>query len=82
MFGESHDIPHEFPEYQELITRLREENQEFQQIYSEYHALDEEIRQIEQNVEAVSDMYAEGLKKKRVLLKDQIYEFLQKYTST
>jgi uncharacterized protein YdcH (DUF465 family) len=41
------------------------------------HTLDQEIRAIEQNVEPVSDQYAEDLKKKRVLLTDQIYTTLQ-----
>jgi hypothetical protein len=77
MFGEIHDIPHEFPEYKELIRSLTHNNQDFQRIFTEYHVLDNEIRDIEQNVEAVSDLYAENLKKKRVVLKDQIYATLQ-----
>jgi hypothetical protein len=76
MFGESHDIPHEFPEYRELAKQLCDADPEFKSMYSEYHQLDEEIRQIEQNVEAVSDLYAEELKKKRVVLKDKIYDIL------
>jgi uncharacterized protein YdcH (DUF465 family) len=77
MFGESHDLPHEFPEYQDLIERLRASDIDFRHMYIEYHALDEEIRKIEQNVETVSDIYAEELKKKRVLLKDRIYQTLR-----
>jgi uncharacterized protein YdcH (DUF465 family) len=38
--------------------------------------LDKEILEIEQNVEPVSDFYAEDLKKKRVVLKDKLYEML------
>ena len=81
MFGEHHDIPHEFPEYQEMIQTLQNKDSEFQRMYMEYHALDNEIRDIEQNVEAVSDMYAETLKKKRVHLKDQIYAALQAHNT-
>lgn len=77
MFGEVHDIPHEFPEYQDVIHTLCNNNSEFQRLYSEYHALDNEIREIEQNVEPVSDTYAEDLKKKRVFLKDKIYATLR-----
>lgn len=73
MFGEHHDIPHEFPEYKEEIEKLCSSDAGFLKIYKEYHELDDEIRHIEQNLEAVSDFYAETLKKKRVLLKDQIY---------
>lgn len=77
MFGESHDIPHEFPQYKEMIAALQEEDVEFKKMYQEYHRLDNEIRSIEQNVETVSDVYAEGLKKKRVYLKDCIYQRLK-----
>lgn len=77
MFGEAHDIPHEFPEYRELIQKLYQSDAEFQRIYGEYHQVDREIHDIELNVEPVSDFYAEDLKKKRVLLKDKIYMVLR-----
>ncbi len=77
MFGEHHDIPHEFPEYKDLIEKLYNSDEGFKKIYKEYHAVDEEILQIEQNVETTSDVYAEDLKKKRVHLKDEIYTLLR-----
>ncbi len=77
MFGESHDIHHDFPQYRDTIKQLHDNDSDFQNIYREYHAVDHEIHYIEQNVEPVSDVYAEHLKKKRVLLKDQIYARLQ-----
>ena len=76
MFGERHDLPHEFPKYEMKIHKLLEESPEFAAMMREYDALDEEILKIEQNVEAVSDFYAEELKKKRVLLKDRLYQML------
>jgi uncharacterized protein YdcH (DUF465 family) len=78
MFGERHDIPHEFPEYIDYIGELRSKDPVFDAIYKEYDALDREILKIEQNLEPVSDFYAEDLKKKRVLLKDEIYAVLRK----
>jgi len=79
MFGERHDLPHEFPEYVEAIQQLRESDGEFARLYQEYEALDEEILKIEQNIEPVSDAYAEELKKRRVHLKDQLYLTLKNY---
>jgi len=81
MFGEHHDIPHEFPEYRDLIQTLHNKHSGFQRMYTEYHTLDTEIRTIEQNVEPVSDSYTENLKKKRVMLKDQIYATLQAHSA-
>ena len=77
MFGERHDLPHEFPEHVELIDTLRSKNPVFDAMYKEYDALDKEILEIEQNIEPVSDFYAEDLKKKRVVLKDKLYETLK-----
>jgi len=81
MFGERHDLPTEFPEHAELIKALRDVNPVFEAMYKEYNALDQEILQIEQNVEPVSDVYAEDLKKKRMLLKDRLYETLNKQSA-
>lgn len=79
MFGERHDLPHEFPEYRDVIQQLRDSNGEFARLYEEYEALDDEILKIEQNVEPVSDFYAEDLKKRRVHLKDQLYFMLKNH---
>jgi len=81
MFGERHDLPHEFPEHVELINALRDVNPVFDAMYKEYDALDQEILKIEQNIEPVSDVYTEDLKKKRMLLKDKLYETLNKQSS-
>jgi uncharacterized protein len=77
MFGESHEIHQDFPQYRDMINQLHESDVEFKNIYHEYNAVNHEIDAIEHNVEPVSDEYAEHLKKKRVLLKDQIYARLQ-----
>jgi len=82
MFGERHDLPHEFPEHAELIKVLCDVNPIFGAMYKEYDALDKEILEIEQNIEPVSDFYAEDLKKKRVLLKDRLYETLNRQSVT
>lgn len=76
MFGERHDLPHEFPNHAELIAELRQINPEFAAIHDEYEAIDEEVLKIEQNVEPVSDQYAEELKFRRVHLKDRLYDML------
>ena len=79
MFGERHDLPHEFPRQKDVIEKLLQENPEFAKLQAEYDALDEEILKIEQNVEPVSDAYAEQLKMKRVHLKDQLYHMIRKF---
>lgn len=77
MFGESHDLPHELPEHIQRIHELKERNPEFSKLFNEYHSVDREVRRIEQNLETVSDTYAEDLKKRRLMLKDRLYAMIQ-----
>lgn len=77
MFGEHHDLVHEFPEYRDKIHELKVSNEQFAKLFDEYHELDHEVRRIEQSVETPSDEYTEELKKKRLALKDELYHMLQ-----
>jgi uncharacterized protein len=74
---EPHDLAHEFPEYRDAMQSLKSSDAQFAKMFDEYHALDLEIHLIEQGVETVSDVYAEVLKKKRMVLKDALYHMLQ-----
>lgn len=73
---ESHDLAHEFPEHRDTIRVLKLGNAHFAKLFDEYHAVDREIRRIEQDIEPASDVYAEDLKKKRLALKDEVYQML------
>ncbi|MFO7602675.1 MAG: YdcH family protein [Gammaproteobacteria bacterium] len=77
MLGEKHDLLHEFPEYREQIHALKTGNAHFARLFEEYHAVDHEIRRIEEGVETPSDDYLEERKKLRLNLKDQLFEMLQ-----
>jgi len=79
MFGERHDLPHEFPEHAELIAKLHQSNTEFASLMDEYTALDAEILEIEENGTNISDEHAEELKFKRVSLKDKLYAMLKEH---
>lgn len=75
---ESHELAHEFPAYKEKIHALKISDPHFAGLLAEYDTVDREIRRIEQEVETPSDHYTEGLKKKRISLKDELYALLQK----
>lgn len=72
-----HELDREFPEFLTDLADLKEHDSEFARLATEYNALDERILAIEQNVEPVSDVVAEDLKKMRVKLKDVIYAKLR-----
>lgn len=80
MFGERHDLHHEFPQHAELIHQLLGGNQEFATLYKQYDDLDAEILDLEQKGEPVSDEVAEEMKYRRLQLKDKLYAILQAHS--
>lgn len=77
MFGERHDLHHEFPEHAELIHQMLSSDQEFAALYKEYDNLDAELLDLEQRGEPVTDEVAEEMKYRRLALKDKLYAMLQ-----
>lgn len=77
MFGEHHRLAEEFPEYKDRIHELKVKDQHFARLYEEYQQIDDEVYRIEEQIETPSDEYTEELKKKRLQLKDQLFEILK-----
>lgn len=73
---ERHDLVHEFPEYREKIHSLKLSNAHFAKLFDEYHTVDHEVVRLEQGVEVCSDEYLEECKKRRLHLKDQLFQSL------
>ena len=69
-----------FPEYRDLITKLKQEDAHFARLFDEHHELDDKISGLLNNeVTAVSAAEEiEGLKLKKLALKDQLFEILKK----
>lgn len=78
MIIDRHSLAKELPEFKEQIHNLKMENRHFAKLADEYHDLDNEIIRIEEGVENTSDEYVDGLKKKRLALKDELFEMLKK----
>lgn len=78
MLGEKHDLVHELPEFKDRIHELKISDPKFARLYDEYHELDNEVRHIEEGIENTDDFYLEGLKKKRLLHKDELFAMLKK----
>jgi len=67
-----HELHEEFPEAGDALHRLKMENAHFARLADEYHEVNREIHRIEADIEAASDARTEELKKKRLVLKDEI----------
>ena len=78
MFGESHDLATEFPEFKDKIHILKKEDRHFARLFEEYQTVDMQIVRSEQEIEVHSDEFMEELKLKRLHLKDELYAMLHK----
>lgn len=74
---ENHSLANELPEYKEQIHDLKMNNNHFHKLFVEYNDIDHEIHRIEEGVENTADEYLEGLKKKRLHLKDEMFNMLK-----
>lgn len=70
-----HPILREFPEYRDAIKRLQG-NAHFQNLYDEYHRLDDEIYRSEEEIEFATDQQIAERKMRRAKLKDYIHHLL------
>jgi hypothetical protein len=72
-----HDLVHEFPEYREQIHNLKLSNAHFAKLFDEYHVLNREVLRLEGEGVPVGDEPFEDLKKRRLHLKDELYNLLK-----
>lgn len=77
MFGEKHDLAHEFPEYRERIQALKQSDGHFCSLFEKYEAVEREVHRIEAEGSGTSDEYLEERKKLRLNLKDELYQILR-----
>lgn len=73
-----HALAEEFPDKTEAIHTLKESDAHFARLADEYHDVNREIHRLESRVEAGSDFREEELRKKRLMLKDEIAGLLAK----
>jgi uncharacterized protein YdcH (DUF465 family) len=67
-----------FPEYRDLISRLKNEDRHFERLFNEHNDLDEKITELEKHISPVGEAEVDVLKKKKLALKDEIYQILLK----
>ena len=67
-----------FPEYRDLITKLKHTDQNFTRIFDKHNELDQKIINMSAHIEPGSEDLIEQLKKEKLQLKDQLFAILQK----
>lgn len=71
-----HELAEDFPEYAEKLSELRLSNSHFAKLAEEYHEVNREVHRAETDVEPISDDHLTEIRKKRMVLKDEIYATL------
>ncbi|MBM3377029.1 MAG: DUF465 domain-containing protein [Betaproteobacteria bacterium] len=67
-----------FPEYRDLITKLKTSDHHFTRLFDQHNRLDQEIQNMENRVVTATHEQIEQLKKEKLHLKDQLYSILKK----
>lgn len=68
-----------FPEYSELMAKLRQDNPHFAKVLEEHDALDKHIAHLDRNpVQSITENDdIEALKRKKLKYKDELYAMLK-----
>ncbi len=72
-----HPLVKEFPDHKDQIHELKMKNNHFAKLMKEYEELDKHVFRVESNAEPTGDEYIRDLKKKRLKLKDDLYDMIK-----
>ncbi|WP_037585992.1 YdcH family protein [Stenoxybacter acetivorans] len=67
-----------FPEYRDLISKLKQEDAHFARLFNEHNELDDKISGLENNPVTSGLEELEELKRGKLRLKDEIYVILKR----
>lgn len=67
-----------FPEFRELITKLKNNDAYFDRLFEKHNELDHDIKNKEENIQLATHMEIEILKKEKLRIKDELYAYLKK----
>jgi hypothetical protein len=71
-----HELVEDFPAEAERIHRLKAGNPHFARLAEEYHDLNRQVHRSETNVEPMDEMAEQTLRKRRMMLKDELGRML------
>lgn len=70
-----------FPEYRDLITKLKSEDAHFSRLFDKHNEIDQKIKNQEANIELATQQEVETLKKEKLKIKDELYAILRQYSA-
>ncbi|WP_171101883.1 MULTISPECIES: YdcH family protein [unclassified Ruegeria] len=73
-----HELAEEFPDKVEAMSQLKQTDAHFARLADEYHEINRAVHRAETNVEPMEELAEVELRKKRAVLKDEIWAILSK----
>ena len=67
-----------FPEFRDLISKLKTEDAHFALLFDKHNELDQKIKNFESGIEIATGSEIEVLKKEKLAIKDELYTILKK----
>ena len=67
-----------FPEFRDLITKLKNKDAYLDRLFEKHNVLDQEIKNKIDNIELATHTEIENLKKEKLRIKDELYQYLKK----
>jgi len=72
----NHDLAHEFPQLIGKMRSLKLSSARFLHLFNDYDSINQAIIKIEQDGGAIGDEAMQEMKKKRLKIKDDLYQLL------
>ena len=66
-----------FPEFRDLISQLKTEDNRFSRLFDKHNELDQQIKNMEAHITPATPLEIETLKKEKLQLKDELYVILK-----
>ena len=79
---EHHPLDQEFPEYVPLMRQLHTSDEEFRDMFEEYHILDTKIYNIDEDITPAADHYAEDDRHALAIARDVLAHLNRKKAPT
>ncbi len=76
MSNTPHEILDELPDHAKTIHDLKQANAHFSRLLDDYHELNRQVHRAETDVEPTDDLHMAEMRKKRLALKDAIFQMI------
>lgn len=70
-----------FPEYRDLISKLKHHDHHFTHLFDKHNELDQKIKNMEGHLQPGTQEDIENLKKEKLRVKDDLYAYLKQVSA-